>query len=212
MHYLLLVHLANLVFASPLPTDFTATDFFYPATNVASIKAIHSSNMVEIPVKDSLKLAHANLAKELGVDIQNLKLTFQFTDSNDVTHAHYVRLINSIPVANHNAAVHIMNGVVSSFSASFTNKKQTRKATGTDIADSKVSVSLVDAVKIAESSLKAAKYESEPTLGYVQVKGGDLVYAHQFQLRDVKTKKWLGVSVDAKTGKAIHSLEAELYK
>ena len=99
-------------------------------------------------------------------------------------------------MVNQNAQVHITeNGEISSTASSFN-----LKTTGSKINEPVVTVPLHVAVKTAELAFGAKRDDYTPSLNYLQVRNGDLVYAHQFQVRDDEKGIWKSVSVDAASG------------
>jgi hypothetical protein len=105
--------------------------------------------------------------------------------------------IKNVRVANHNAAVHIQNGVVTSISSSFSNK-------GDDFVEpainTEVIVSLEEAIKTAEKALGATKDSFDATLGLLEIAHGKFAYVHSFQVRNQDEIKWYHVSVDVQNG------------
>jgi extracellular elastinolytic metalloproteinase len=105
--------------------------------------------------------------------------------------------MNNIRVANHNAAVHIQNGVVTSLTSSFSNKGSNFKE---PVINTEVIVSLAEAIKTAENALGGTKDSFEATLGLLEIAHGELAFVHSFQVRNQEEIKWYHVSVDAQNG------------
>jgi Zn-dependent metalloprotease len=188
------LHKLNLV-----KRDGSSVPFYYPESTVQ--RNIISSSLAGTPSSvtgepDAIALTH--LSRTLRMARTELKVNHFFTDSANVTHVYVDRLINDTPVANHNAAVHIKNGQVTSFSASFRGAGQSLRAP--DVKSAEVIVPLEEAVAAAVAQLGVPRDETEASLEYLQIPSGSIVYAHQFQLRDDEADKWLHVAVDAHNG------------
>ncbi|KAJ3271318.1 hypothetical protein HDV01_006914, partial [Terramyces sp. JEL0728] len=142
---------------------------------------------------------------ELGLTKDDLEIQQSYRDDAGVDHLYAVRKINGVKVDNHNANVHVKNGQVLAFSASFSGKNQS--LTARSVAATQPKVSLEDAVKVASKQLGAPRDDFPASQVYVQVPSGKLVFAHQFQLRDDAKNKWYQVSVDAQTGQIVQTVD-----
>ena len=197
--------------------------YFYPPSNVQTTQSVSipSTSYAALTDDQIASLAIATLVKELGVSTAELKIASQFKDAYKVTHVYVDKLMGGVIVKNHNAAVHIKNGVVASFSSSFI-KSQPKVTEGAssassvtdsspivtaEIATPQIIVNLNEAVKTAETKLGVKKDSFEANLAYLEIPGGSVVYVHQFQLRDDKASKWYRVSVDSKNGQIVQIVD-----
>lgn len=185
--------------------DQISLPYFYPDSSFVSKPITTGTSLAPLSADEVMKLAKSTLAKELKVKESEIQIVNQFTDRAGVTHVYADRLVNGIPITNQNAAVHIKNCQVSSFSSSFHSGSNNLVAPSTK--EPTVVVSLAVAAKTAEAKLGAPKDNMEATLSYVQVPSGDLVYAHQFQVRDDAAHKWYHVSVDAQNGQIVQVID-----
>ncbi|KAJ3320774.1 hypothetical protein HDV06_005067 [Boothiomyces sp. JEL0866] len=176
--------------------------FWYPETT-SKIFSISDSLTTQSP-QDAVKFGTDYLLKQLGLAQEDLEIQQSYQDDAGVTHVYAIRKINGVKVDNHNANVHVKNGQVLSFSASFSNITQLKP---TNVAASQAKVTLEEAVQIAEKQYGVPKDTFPATQVYIQVPSGKIVYAHQFQLKDSKKAKWYQVSVDAQTGQIIQTVD-----
>jgi Zn-dependent metalloprotease len=142
-----------------------ALPFVYPESVVETNNLAQNASFgsVVLSSTQTASLATSSLAKALNIDESELKLISQFTDAAGVSHVYVDRLINNVPVANQNAAVHIKNGAVTSYSSSFHAKANNLRPV--EVKKPEVIVSLEDAVKTAQAKLGAPKVQPFITLG-----------------------------------------------
>jgi hypothetical protein len=171
--------------------------FYYPDTVVENNPPATGNHFAPLTVDGLRQLAIATLTKELSVTESELKVNKQFTDLHGTTHVYVDRVVNGVVVGNNNAAVHIHNDQVSSYSASFRGSSSNNFVAA---AQPQVVVSLDEAVKTAQAKLGAPKDATAAYMSYLQLPGGKLAYAHNFQVRDDKADKWFHVAVDATNG------------
>jgi Zn-dependent metalloprotease len=165
--------------------------FYYPKTQFEAV--VDTKGPVASTNLQTAQLAHSAMVKTLGIKPSELRITSQFVDHMNVTHVYMNRMVGDVAVSNHNAAVHIKNGHITAYTASFKGDTQV-------IMPSKVTVSLAAAVTTAEKQFGAPKEDIEAYFSYLEDAKGELVYCHNFQLRDDDKSKWLHVSVNAQTG------------
>jgi extracellular elastinolytic metalloproteinase len=113
---------------------------------------------------------------------------------HNVTHLYFNRILYGVQVSNHNAAIHMKDGHVRSYSHSFN---------GYSILFAKrpsVVISLRMAVRNAEDLLGVPRDKTEAFRSYTEVADGRLLHVHNFQLRNDTASKWFMVSVDTDTG------------
>jgi extracellular elastinolytic metalloproteinase len=179
--------------------------FYYPdsISNVAT-----ASSFVEpkrLTEEEHTHLAKSTISRQFNVKAKDLFVAHQYTDLIGVTHVFMEHMINNIRVANHNAAVHIKNGHVSSSTSSFSNHNLNLIATAPKSIE--VIIPLSEAVKTAEELLDGTKDQIEATLGFLQISPSKLVYVHQFQVRNRRAVTWYHVSVDAHNGQVVQVVD-----
>ena len=177
--------------------------FFYPESTVQDVAAETRSTFTKMTDEQLATLAKETLASNIGADVASLKVISQFKDSANVSHVYIDHVVNGVVVANHNAAVHINQDQVTSYSASFNLKNKSF----TSASDPVVVVSLEDAVKTAEKMLGAPRDQTESSYSYIQLPSGLLAYVHNFQVRDDATDKWFHVSVDCQNGQVVEVID-----
>ena len=183
--------------------DGVSLPFHYPES---SVKSVNSASFVPVSLNESQMgdLAAQTIAKEYGVDAKQLKKVSQFTDKGGVTHVYLDRLVNGVEVRNQNAAVHIQNGQVTSFSASINVKKNLKAPV---VAPVVPVISEQEAIKAAEAALGVPKDETAVYQGYLEMPSGDLAMTYMMQVRDDKASKWFHVAVDAHNGQVVEVID-----
>jgi Zn-dependent metalloprotease len=142
----------------------------------------------------------AFLAEKYKLSPNEIKVTKQFKDSDNVLHLYGVRLLNGIPVANQNFAMHVKDGKILATSSTY-------RATANLQKRQVETVSLDEAVKIAEKEMGIPRDSFPAQKLYLQTSPSQLSLVHQFQLRDDKQSKWFQVAVDAMSGKIVEAID-----
>jgi extracellular elastinolytic metalloproteinase len=171
--------------------------FWYPTPKVKTYTI--SPSFAEQAPEEALTFGRQELLKELGLSESELEIQQSYRDDSGTTHIYAIRKINGIKVDNHNAAIHVKDGQVLAFSSSFAVVNNF-----VDFAiDATPAVSLDEAVTVASQQLGAPKDSFPASMVYVQLPSGEIVLAHQFQLRDDIQSKWYQVSVDANSNTVV---------
>jgi extracellular elastinolytic metalloproteinase len=209
-NFLKLMTLANVVVSAPTEEQHSLhyvkrngveVPFWYPS--IVSKTNEVAPSLVEPSFDDSVAFGKEQLLKELNLPSEELQIQQSYQDEAGVTHLYAIHTINGVKVDNHNAAIHVKNGQVLSFSTSFVKADSLTEP----VLDTKPTWSLERAATKA-AQLYGAPRDSHPaSLVYIQVPSGNIVLAHQFQLRDDSQSKWLQVSVDAKNGQVIQVID-----
>jgi extracellular elastinolytic metalloproteinase len=176
--------------------------FWYPETTAKTFTV--SPSLSEQTIEEAVKFGVQVLQKELGLNEEELSIQQSYRDEAGVTHIYAIRKINGISVDNHNANVHIKDGQVLAFSASFGNNDSFAPL---NVATPTARVSLERAVKVASAQLGAPRDNFPASQVYVQLPSGKMVFAHQFQLRDDSKSKWYQVTVDAENGQVVQVVD-----
>ena len=172
--------------------------FHYPPSNVVHPVYLHLPTSF-VKVSDS-QIALSALEAQYGIAKTDMRVISHFKDSYGVSHVYVDRMIVGVSVKNHNAAVHIKDGVILSITSSIPKLSKKDLIDCAQYSELEPVVLLEEAVKIAETKLGAPKDTVTASLAFIEIPGGSLVFAHQFQLRDDKTSKFYHVSVDSKNG------------
>jgi extracellular elastinolytic metalloproteinase len=209
-NFMNLMILANIVLSAPteeqhalqyVKRNGVEVPFWYP--KVVSKNNEVAPSLVEPSFNDSVAFGKEQLLNELKLSNEELQIQQSYQDEAGVTHLYAIRTINGVKVDNHNAAIHVKNGQVLSFSSSFVKEDSLVEP----VLDTKPSWTL-DRAAAKAAQLYGAPRDSYPaSLVYIQVPSGNIVLAHQFQLRDDSKSKWLQVSVDAKNGQVIQVVD-----
>lgn len=176
-----------------------SVNFYYPSSVFKSI-TIEDKTPKALTSRQLGQIAHSFLMYELDLQPLELSIVRQFTDSMSITHVYTNRVINGVPVSNNNAAAHIKNGQVVSYSASFASDHSQV------IPEAKVGTSLQDAIKNAEKILDAPQDTFKPFFSYLETSNGELAYTYNFQVRDDHKDIWSAVSVDASSGEIVETV------
>lgn len=175
--------------------------FYYPDSTFETFRT--NNSFIELSDKETIKLAKDTLMEKLGLINEEIIITKSHKGGDGVMHVYAARLINGVQVDNNNAAIHIKNGQVVAQSASFL--KTTKWASG--VPPAKALVGLKEAEDIASKKYGIARDSFPATTVYIQLPGNEVVYAHQFQLRDDAAQKWIQVSVDSNTGEIVQVID-----
>ncbi|KAJ1330202.1 hypothetical protein BSLG_010800 [Batrachochytrium salamandrivorans] len=130
-----------------------------------------------------------------------------YTDAVGVTHVYGAHILNGARIANHQAAAHVKNGEVTSFSSSFGTAQHLAKR-DLAVSEPKATLDFAKASATASAQLGIPVYsESEHALEYVEQPDGKIVYAYKLQLRNNPVTKWVEVWCDATTGKVVQAVD-----
>lgn len=177
-----------------------ALPFFYPEVQYETFTP-KASLVKRSPPSDEedLKVAKQELIKKYGLTEETLSVTESHRDSAGVLHVYVKETVNGIEIDNHNAAAHVQNGQLLAVSSSFNaeSKKNVQEESFTE------GVPLETAVQIAEAKLGAKRDAHPAKTVYLTTAPGDVVLAHQFQVRDDAQAKWFQVSVDTTSGELL---------
>ncbi|KAJ8329145.1 hypothetical protein QVD99_004850 [Batrachochytrium dendrobatidis] len=208
---LVLALATSAVFAIPtIPSTQDAIDdlpFYFPKSTYQQIPYDHSSSLMTPSNTDSVKIGTAYLCDKLNLSSNEFKVYNSFTDSAGVTHVYGAHLVNGAPVSNHQAAVHIQDGQIISYSASFGTESHFAKSE-LSIAEPKAKLTFEQASSLVSKAKGLPVYSDfKHELEYVQQADGTLVYAYKFQLRDKDITSWIQVWADVNTGKLIQAVD-----
>ncbi|KAH9269011.1 hypothetical protein BASA83_009014 [Batrachochytrium salamandrivorans] len=155
--------------------------------------------------EDDVKTATDYIYNKLNLGVDDFKVFDSFTDSAGVTHVYGAHMVNDIRIANHQAAAHVKNGQVVSFSSSFGTAQHFAKR-DLIIFEPKATVDFERASATASAQLNIPVYsEFEHALEYVEQPDGKIVYAYSSSCATTLTK-WVQVWCDATTGKVIQAI------
>ncbi|KAH6588493.1 hypothetical protein BASA50_010719 [Batrachochytrium salamandrivorans] len=157
--------------------------------------------------EDDAKTATDHIFKKLNLGADDFKVLNSFTDPSGVTHVYGAHMANGVRIANHQAAAHVRNGQVTSFSSSFGTAQHFSKS---DLAVSaaKATVDFEKASATASAQLGIPVYSDfKHALEYVEQPDGKIAYAYKLQLRNNPVTKWVQVWCDANTGKVIQAVD-----
>ncbi|KAH6573813.1 hypothetical protein BASA62_002745 [Batrachochytrium salamandrivorans] len=184
---------------------------FGPALTL--VLALVSSAVIAVPTVDNVyKRAVASLnpsstelpfhfPESLNLGADDFKVFDSYTDAAGVTHVYGAHMLNGARIANHQAAAHVKNGQVTSFSSSFGTTPALCQTGSCNIC-----------TRSHSGLCKGVCYCFRPTgvspftlnlkhaLEYVEQPDGKIVYAYKFQLRNNPVTKWVEVWCDATTG------------
>jgi extracellular elastinolytic metalloproteinase len=192
-----LITAASLAFGAPAVSE-SSSYFHYPETTV---KILELRSLPEGTQESAVTTALETIAHDLNLSTSELELTEQYTDQFGILHVFVDRLINGIQVTNQKAAIHVKNEKVVSFSTSI--KRISGGFLQSDVADSTPSISLNDAIDIAEKKFGAKRDRIEPSLVYLKALSGQVQLAYQFQLKNLVNRFFARVSVDANSGEIL---------
>ncbi|KAK5667536.1 hypothetical protein QVD99_006125 [Batrachochytrium dendrobatidis] len=208
---LVLALATSAVFAIPtIPSTQDASDslpFYFPESTYQQIPYDHSFSLMAPSNTDPVKTGVAYLCDKLNLAPNEFKVYNNFTDSAGVTHVYGAHLVNGVSVANHQAAVHIQDGQIISYSTSFGTESHFAKSE-ISVAEPKAKLTFEQVADLVSKAKGLPVYsEFKHELEYVQQADGTLVYAYKFQLRDKNVISWIQVWADTNTGKLIQAVD-----
>ncbi|KAH6567208.1 hypothetical protein BASA62_006228 [Batrachochytrium salamandrivorans] len=157
--------------------------------------------------KDDVKTATDYISNKLNLGTNDFKVFDSFTDTAGVTHVYGSHMVNDVRIANHQAAAHVKNGQVTSFSSSFGTARHFSKR-DLAVSEAKATLDFEGASATASAQLGIPVYsEFEHALEYVEQPDGKIAYAYKLQLRNNPVTKWVQVWCDATTGKVIQAVD-----
>ncbi|OAJ41636.1 hypothetical protein, variant [Batrachochytrium dendrobatidis JEL423] len=199
------------VFAVPtIPSTQDAPDslpFYFPESTYQQIPYDHSSSLMAPSNTDPVKTGVAYLCDKLNLTPNEFKVYNNFTDSAGITHVYGAHLVNDARVSNHQAAIHIQDGQIISYSTSFGTESHFSKRE-LSIAEPKAKLTfeqVADAISKAKGLPVYSEFKHE--FEYVQQEDGTLVYAYKFELRDKNVISWIQVWADTNTGKLVQVVD-----
>ncbi|KAH9254379.1 hypothetical protein BASA81_007662 [Batrachochytrium salamandrivorans] len=173
---------------------------------------MRASHTVVLPHRPSSETDDVNTATDfisnrLSLGASDFKVFNSYTDAAGISHVYGAHMINGARISNHQAAAHVKNGQVTSFSSSFGTDQHLAKR-DLEISAPEATVDFAKASATASVQLKIPVYsEFEHVLEYVELPDGKVVYAYTFQLRDNPLTKWVQVWCDTTTGKVIQTID-----
>ncbi|KAH6590685.1 hypothetical protein BASA50_009211 [Batrachochytrium salamandrivorans] len=184
----------------------TVLPFHFPESvyeNIPHSDAVSSS----FSEKDDVKTATDYISNKLNLGADDFKVVNSFTDTAGVTHVYGAHMVNDVRIANHQAAAHVKNGQVTSFSSSFGTAQHFSKR-DLAVSEAKATLDFEGASATASAQLGIPVYsEFEHALEYVEQPDGKIAYAYKLQLRNNPVTKWVQVWCDATTGKVIQAVD-----
>jgi extracellular elastinolytic metalloproteinase len=180
----------------------TSLPFYYPDTvsRYYHTPASFTFGTLQSNESDLVEFAKSELIRKLAIPAPELHVTQHYTDSG-IFHLYGIRIINGVPVDNHNCGISIHQGRVLSIWSSF------QKPRPVDRMLRQEKITLDEAIELAEQEFAMKKDSFPAKLVLIQVPSGELVYAHQFQLRDDIRQRWYQVSVDSNSGQVIQVID-----
>ncbi|KAH6565974.1 hypothetical protein BASA62_006971 [Batrachochytrium salamandrivorans] len=156
---------------------------------------------------DDVKTATDYISNKLNLGANDFKVVNSFTDTAGVTHVYGAHMVNDVRIANHQAAAHVKNGQVTSFSSSFGTAQHFSKR-DLAVSEAKATLDFEGASATASAQLGIPVYsEFEHALEYVEQPDGKIAYAYKLQLRNNPVTKWVEVWCDATTGKVVQAVD-----
>lgn len=162
--------------------------FFYPSsrTFVPKDGTINQSLSIDENIGNIMD-------SSLGLKPHQFEIVNSFTDIYAVKHIYLDHIINNVSVQNHNAAIHIKDGIVVLITSSFSARDYRAN-------EARVTTSLQTTETAAQITLDAQRDSASSYFKYVELPTGDVVYAYHFQVRNDRKSKWYLVSIDCHTG------------
>ncbi|KAL2915143.1 decapping endonuclease targeting mRNA [Polyrhizophydium stewartii] len=178
--------------------------FHFPKSVYETVAPTGRASFGKVSEAKAVKIATDFLAAKLGLAADEFKVYNSFTDASGTTHVYGAQQANGVRIANHQAAAHVQNGHVVSFSSSFNTDASTAKPRIPPMS-AKLSVRQAIAKAVEDTGIPHhADFAAVPE--YVNT-GSGIVFAHKFQLRDTSKGQWVQVWVDANTGEIVHSAD-----
>jgi len=139
----------------PIPALYKRGGISYPFYSPDNIMETYTpTGTPSLVEQDDLAFGLSELASKLGLDTSDLQVTQSSKDAAGVLHVYTRQVIDSIPVDNHNAAIHVLNGEVLSFSSSFKGKVPSNRLVARSAT---VGLTVEEAITVAETAFDATK-------------------------------------------------------
>ncbi|KAJ1340911.1 hypothetical protein BSLG_010824 [Batrachochytrium salamandrivorans] len=196
------VHKNAVASLDPSSTEFP---FYFPESVYESIP--HSGDAPSsLSKEDGVKTATDFISNRLSLGENDFKVVNSYTDPFGITHVYGTHMLNDVSISNHQAAAHVKNGQVTSFSTSFGTDQHLAKR-DLAVSEPKATLSFEQVSVTISTKLGIPVYsEFEHILEYVAQSDGKIVYAYKFQLRDNPVTRWIEVWCDATTGEVIQTV------
>ncbi|KAJ8330578.1 hypothetical protein QVD99_007896 [Batrachochytrium dendrobatidis] len=208
---LVLTLVSSVAIAAPATADKNkapALPFHFPKSMGEHLPFNAESNSLRsFTSEESTKIGLKYLMTKLNLSSDSFKIYNNFTDHAGITHVYGAHVIKGARIANHQAAVHVYKGQVTSYSASFgTSSHFAKEKLSIAAPKTQVSFEQVSATAAAQYGIPVYK-KFASTFEYVELSDGKVVYAFKFQLRDNPLTQWLQVWSDAATGKVVQVVD-----
>ncbi|KAL5039195.1 hypothetical protein BDV3_002581 [Batrachochytrium dendrobatidis] len=185
----------------------SALPFHFPKSTYECFSESNTAILISPTTEESIKIGIDYLLEKLELDNNEFQVYNNFTDHGGVVHIYGAHHVNGARISNHHASVHVKNGQVTSYSASFEPKRSSiQNGLSVDPPTTKISFEQASSKASAKLNLPVYtkfKYEFE----YIESKDGILVHTYKFQLRDDPLTAWLQVWVSTVTGDIVHAVD-----
>ncbi|KAL2917400.1 decapping endonuclease targeting mRNA [Polyrhizophydium stewartii] len=178
--------------------------FFFPESVYEAVPPSGKASFGKVSEDKAVQIATDFLVAKLGITAADFKVYSSFTDASGTTHVYGAQQANGLRIANHQAAAHVQNGEVVSFSSSFGTSQQPTKPK-VPAASGKLTVA--DAIAKAAKDTGIPHHKDFAAVSEYVNTGSGIVFAHKLQLRDDAKAQWVQVWVDANTGAIVHSAD-----
>ncbi|KAL2915168.1 decapping endonuclease targeting mRNA [Polyrhizophydium stewartii] len=178
--------------------------FHFPKSVYETVAPTGRASFGKVSEAKAVKIATDFLAAKLGLAADEFKVYNSFTDASGTTHVYGAQQANGVRIANHQAAAHVQNGQVVSFSSSFNTDASAAKPR---IPPMSAKLSVHQAIAKAVEDTGIPHHADFAAVSEYVNTGSGIVFAHKFQLRDTSKGQWVQVWVDANTGEIVHSAD-----
>lgn len=172
--------------------------FYYPQTRQETygkgLRTKHLTGGSTTTLKGQIEIGKEFLLRKLGLDASSLEISHSFQDHRGIVHVYASRLIDGIPVSNHRAQVHLKNGKITSYSASFQEIDQLQL----ERREVSEELDLKSAIAIVEKKYGIPSLPDFSKTGWIEDPNQQLVKVFFIQLKAPGT--WMEVAVDVKDG------------
>ncbi|KAL2914664.1 hypothetical protein HK105_205803 [Polyrhizophydium stewartii] len=178
--------------------------FFFPKSVYERVAPTGPASFSKVSEAKAVQIATDFLVAKLGLAADEFKVANSFADASGTTHVYGAHQANGVRIANHQAAAHVQNGHVVSFSSSFGTSQHLIKPR---IPPMNAKLTVDQAIGRAVESTGIPHHADFAAVSEYVNTGSDIVFAHKFQLRDEAKGQWVQVWADANTGEIVHSAD-----
>nr|KAJ3410021.1 hypothetical protein HK105_003011 [Polyrhizophydium stewartii] len=202
--------LATAAAAAPAPRadverrSISKLPFHFPTSHTETVPSSGRSHLGAVSETKAVSIATDFLTGKLGLAAGEFQAESHFTDHRGIVHVYGAQFKNGVRIANHQAAAHVKNGEVVTFSSSF---GATSQFTKPKVPAATAKLTGEQAAAKAAASVGIPYFKDFGTAAEYVNTGSGVVYAYKLQLRNLAKAEWVQVWADANTGEVVQAID-----